>query len=80
MNTDLLKEIDRQISIALGMLVVEHIHEAKIQLATIHVGLNIVINAVEGLHTPNKDIDAILQDMMKQATEACKNGTTGSRH
>lgn len=76
MNIDLLKEIDRQIQIAIGMLIVGHTHEAKIQLATIHVGLSIVINACDREPVPTEEMDLILQEMTRQATEDCRHGGT----
>ena len=76
MNIGLMKEIDRQVMVALGMLVVGHVEEAKRQLTTIHVGLNIVINAIESVDNA-MEIDEVLENMTKQATEACRNdGTT----
>ena len=73
MNIGLIKEIDRQIMVALGMLVVGHADEAKRQLTTIHVGLSIVIDAIESVDNA-MEIDEVLDNMTKQATEACKNG------
>lgn len=73
MNIDLLKEIDRQIQIAISMLIVGHTHEAKIQLATIHVGLSIVLNAMD---EDPEGISALLDNITRQATEDCRHGGT----